>query len=196
MTRWPLLALLIAATPAWPHADHGARPMEVSRREALLRLPDIAVTDTTGRRQGFVSRYAEAGPVLISFLYTACEANCTLVRAVMGMVDDALAAPGAPPLRLIVISVDPTRDRPADLARAAADEGASDRWDWLVASTAETPSLLSAFGLRPGPVEAHEAVYLLGDLRSGRFERIEGVPDPAVLVGLAQQMAGSSPDAR
>ena len=75
-----------------------------------------------------------------------------------------------------------------DLHRAE-DIGASANWDWLVASRADTPTLLSAFGLEPGPVEAHDSVYLLGDFRTGRFWRIPGVPDPEALIDHARQIA-------
>ena len=186
------LALLLALLPATalPHAgqDHAA-PMESAMTEERLLLPDIPVTDIQGGTAGFVTRYGDAGPVLISFIYTECEDNCTMVKAVMKLVDDDLQAPGAPPLRLIALSVDPWRDTPQTLAAAAAEIGASGNWDWLVASGADTPVLLSAFGLQPGPVEAHEAVYLLGDFRTGRFWRIPGVPDPAALIDQARRIA-------
>lgn len=187
----PLAALLVLLPAlALAHAGHDhAAPMESAFTRENLLLPDIAVTDTHGRSAGFVSRYGDAGPVLISFIYTECEDNCTMVKAVMKLVDDDLQAAGAPPLRLIALSVDPWRDTPGTLAADAAEMGASDNWDWLVASRADTPVLLSAFGLKPGPVEAHEAVYLLGDLRSGQFWRIPGVPDPAALIDHARQIA-------
>lgn len=186
--RMALLAALLPA-PALPHAGHGhAAPMESAMTEERLLLPDIPVTDTHGRSAGFVSRYRDAGPVLISFIYTECEDNCTMVKAVMKLVDDDLQAAGAPPLRLIALSVDPWRDTPRSLAAAAAGIEASGNWDWLVASRADTPVLLSAFGLKPGPVEAHEAVYLLGDLRTGTFWRIPGVPDPAALIDQARRI--------
>lgn len=185
------LAVLLVLFPAsvLAHAGHDhAAPMESALTQESLLLPDIPVTDTQGQTAGFVTRYDDAGPVLISFIYTECEDNCTMVKAVMKLVDDDLQAANAPPLRLIAVSVDPWRDTPQSLASAASEIGASNNWDWLVASRADTPALLSAFGLKPGPVEAHEAVYLLGDLRSGRFLRIPGVPDPADLIEHARQM--------
>lgn len=184
-----LLALLPAVALAHSGHDHAAAPMESALTEERLLLPDIPVTDTQGETAGFVTRYGDAGPILISFIYTECKDNCTMVKAVMKLVDADLQAPGAPPLRLIALSVDPWRDTPGTLAAAAAEIEASGNWDWLVASRADTPVLLSAFGLKPGPVEAHEAVYLLGDLRSGTFWRISGVPDPAQLIEQARGIA-------
>lgn len=182
---------LSGAAPVWAHADHdhAAVQMQATRSSEYLALPDIPVTDTAERREGFVSRYAEVGPVLISFIYTECVEACSMVRAIMGMVDQEITRPDAPRLRLVAVSVDPARDTPASLAAAASEQQASANWDWLVASQTDTPALLSAFGLRPGPIEAHESVYLLGDFRTGQFWRISGVPDPAELVDLARSMA-------
>ncbi|WP_207101951.1 SCO family protein [Paracoccus shandongensis] len=190
MIRALSLGLALLPALALAHAGHDhATPMESAFVQETLLLPDIPVTDTQGRSAGFVSRYGDAGPVLISFIYTECEDNCSMVKAVMKLVDDDLQAAGAPPLRLIALSVDPWRDTPQSLAAAAAEIEASDNWDWLVASRADTPVLLSAFGLKPGPVEAHEAVYLLGDFRTGRFWRIPGVPEPQALIDHARQIA-------
>ena len=163
--------------------------MQAARSRERLLLPDIAVTDTRGRSRGFVSRYGHAGPVLIAFLYTNCTENCGMTISVMGLVDQDLQARDAPALRLVAVSVDPRRDTPDVLAEVAASAWASEKWDWVVASPADTPALLAAFGLEPGPLEAHPSVYLLGDLETGLFTRISGVPDPAELVALARQLA-------
>lgn len=184
-----LISLLLAGM-AQGHGthDHGDQsvPMVASRSTERIVLPDIPVTDQTGHRKGFVSRYSPAGPVIISFLYTDCVEACAMTRAVLGIVDQDLALPGAPAARIITITVDPLRDTPEVLAQTAREQGASDRWDWLAADAADTPVLLGAFGLTPGPIEAHESVYLIGDLRSGSFTRVEGVPEPEALIALVR----------
>lgn len=181
---------LMALLTCWaaPLQGNDATAMQSARSQEQLVLPDIPVTDSHGLTGGFVSRYGDAGPVLISFLYTNCTENCGMIISVMGLVDQDLQAAGAPPLHLIAISVDPWRDTPEVLDEVARSAWASDKWDWVVASTADTPAFLSAFGLAPGPVATHEAVYLLGDLRSGRFTRFSGMPEPAELIAAARQI--------
>lgn len=186
----PLLVCLLLAGTAQGHDghDHAASPvpMVASRTTERIVLPDIPVTDQTGHRAGFVSRYASGGPVIIAFLYTTCTEACAMTQAVLGVVDQDLALPGSPAARIVTITVDPARDTPDVLARTARDLGASPRWDWLAADVGDTPALLAAFGLTPGPIEAHESVYLIGDLRSGDFTRVEGVPEPDALIALAR----------
>ncbi|UXU76528.1 MULTISPECIES: SCO family protein [unclassified Paracoccus (in: a-proteobacteria)] len=182
----------VAGTLALPALAMDESPAAIAlrgdrTREHLL-LPDLPVTDSTGHRQGFVSRYADAGPVLIAFLYTNCTEYCGLTISVLGIVDMLLQEPGAPRLRVVAISIDPRRDTPQVLAEMAGLVQASPRWDWVVASPADTPTLLQAFGLPTGPLEQHPATYLLGDLRSGLFQRLPGDAQPEDLLALARQL--------
>lgn len=186
----PLLLPVLAAGAALAHGTHdhagGPVPMAASRSTERIVLPDIAVTDQAGRRAGFVSRYGPAGPLIVSFLYTDCVEACAMTQAVLGVVDQDLGRAGAPAARIVTITVDPARDTPRVLAERARELEASPRWDWLAAGIADTPVLLAAFGLTPGPIEAHESVYLVGDLQSGDFTRVEGVPEPEALIALAR----------
>lgn len=190
-----IMALVLPALPINAHENkdhtHGpdATVMDSAMSEEMLRLPDIAVTDSKNQTRGFVSRYDHAGPVLISFIYTECDDICGMVRGVMQLVDQGLQEPDAPALKLIAVSVDPRRDTPQVLAEQARQMNASENWDWIVASPSDTPALLSAFGLPNGPIETHESVYLLGDLRTGKFLRISGVPDPEILLQHARDIA-------
>lgn len=187
------LAVCLSGTMTLAHGTGGhSASMDSAMSEETLLLPDIAVTDSAGRTEGFVSRYGEEGPVLISFIYTECDDTCGMIRGVMQLVDQDLRAVDAPQLKLVVISVDPWRDTPEILAEQANEMEATDNWDWVVASTGDTPALLSALGMQSGPLESHEAVYLLGDLATGKFLRVSGVPDPDMLIQRARDIA---PDA-
>ena len=149
-----------------------------------LVLPDIPVTDASGRQQGIVSRFAGEGALLIAFSYTDCLTLCPITHAILRGVDEGLSGPDAPPLTILTISLDPVRDTPARLADAAQQLGASQRWVWLAASPADTPALLSAMGAPPGPPEAHDPLFLMGDMASGDFRRIAGLPDPDEILSL------------
>ncbi len=181
VARTVLAALLaLAATPA------AAQMMEVAAAEERLIVPDIPVTDRNGTIDGFVSRLAGEGTLLVSFSYTGCVSLCPVTHAILGLVDDALAKPGAPPLTIVTVSIDPANDTPAALDAAAERLRASRNWRWLVASPSDTPALLASFGVPLGPPEAHDPLFLVGDLASGRFRRISGFPDPDLLLDFAR----------
>ena len=67
-----LISLLLLSGTAQGHGTQGhGVPMTASRTTERIVLPDIPVTDQTGRRAGFVSRYGTAGPVIISWALAA-----------------------------------------------------------------------------------------------------------------------------
>lgn len=181
------LALAVPAVPAVAHDGPHAppAPMQVSRATEQIVLPDISVTDQRGDSQGIVSRYGDAGPLIVSFLYTNCTEVCLMTQATLSVVDEDLHSQAGPPT-ILSITVDPRRDTPEALAAAAAEIAASPRWHWLRASEADTPVLLSAFGIDPGPIETHENVYFVGDMASGSFTRVTGDADPDALIALAR----------
>ena len=187
MKAAPIFLVLGLAAPALAHDGPHSPPaaMQVSRSTERIVLPDIAVADQRGDSRGIVSRYADAGPVIVSFLYTNCTEVCLMTQATLSVVDEELKANDGPPT-ILSITVDPRRDTVAALARAAADIGASQRWDWLRASETDTPVLLSAFGIDPGPIETHENVYFIGDMAQGNFTRVTGDADPDALIALAR----------
>lgn len=198
MTPGPALATLLLAAnflagplPAAAHGAHSghaagaAQPMVAGRPVESLLLPDTPMTDAKGTIQGLTDRYGAAGPLLIAFSYTGCVSLCPVTHAILSAVDEALGRPGAPRLHIVTISIDPVNDTPDRLAAAAREIGASDRWDWLVATPESTPLLLGAFGIPSGPPEAHDPVFLLGDMETGDFRRIVGLPDPGDLLALA-----------
>lgn len=181
------LVLSLAAPVASHDGPHEApAPMKIGSATETIRLPDIAVTDQRGQSEGIVSRYANGGPVLVSFLYTNCTEVCLMTQATLSIVDEELAGQDDEALKILSITVDPARDTPEVLAAAAKDIAASDRWDWLRASAPDTPALLSAFGIDSGPIETHENVYFVGDMASGEFTRVTGDADPDALIALAR----------
>lgn len=187
MGRAPLLLFLFVFCIPARAQPVGEIGVEIGAAMEHLAIPDIPVRDRSGRSEGFATRLSRAGPVLIAFSYTSCLSLCPVSHAILGLVDDALAEPGAPALRIITLSLDPARDTPEALDAAARALRASPRWDWLVASPAATPALLASLGVPPGPPEAHEPVFLIGDIASGTFRRLGGLPDPALLIALARE---------
>lgn len=195
MRRPALMALAVCGFLAGTGVGRGTASdqdangaMQADQLVERVLLPDIPVTDTKGRRRGFLSRYADAGPLLVSFMYTNCTEYCGLTISVMGLIDMDLQAGSGPPLRLVLITVDPARDTPQVLAAIAGQMQASARWDWLVASPEDTPVLLSAFGMGSGPIEQHPVTYFLGDLQSGLFRRLPADTQPDQVLALARQM--------
>jgi protein SCO1 len=149
-----------------------------------LILPDAPVTDASYRVDGFVSRLHAAGTVIVSFSFVECTTLCPITNAILAEVDDRIVAEGLA-LTIVTLTIDPVNDTPAKLAKAAGEVGASDRWIWLTAAPVDTFLLLDSFGFPPGPIEDHNPMMLIGNVGTGEFQRIVGLPDPDGLIDLA-----------
>ena len=159
-------------------ADTAVLPQE------RLTVSNIPVTDTSDRTLGFVERFGSAGTLILSFTYTGCETLCPVTNAILGEVDRQMA--DSAPLTIVSVSIDPVHDTPEALRRMSADLGASANWVWLTAAPRENRMLLGELGVDVAALEAHDPVFLVGDLCSGRFTRVIGVPDPAALIDIAR----------
>lgn len=192
-----LALLMLGGQPLRSHEGHmHAAPGErMVFPEETLVPPNVPVTDRFGRSQGFIERYGGRRLLLISFTYASCTTVCPVANAVLKGVETGLAEAGDPEsgLTILTISIDPERDTPAVMTASAETFEAGPNWEWLAASPQETPLLLSAFGIKPGALEDHDPVYLLGDLQSNSFRRVVGLPDPSSLVELVRSYLSRSP---
>ncbi|TAG29886.1 MAG: hypothetical protein EAZ40_02070 [Rhodobacterales bacterium] len=149
-----------------------------------LSLPDAPVTDAFYQTEGFVSRLQGAGTVIVSFSFIECTTLCPITNVILAEVDDRIVAEGLP-LTIVTLTIDPVNDTPEKLAEAAQAVGASDRWLWLTAAPMDTFLLLDSLGLPPGPIEDHNPMLLIGNVGSGEFQRLVGLPEPDGLIDLA-----------
>jgi protein SCO1/2 len=172
--RKTLLLFATLPTVAW------AEPAATER----LTLPDAPVTDASYQTEGFVSRLHAAGTVIVSFSFIECTTLCPITNVILAEVDDRIVAEGLP-LTIVTLTIDPVNDTPEKLAEAALAVGASDHWVWLTAAPMDTFLLLDSLGLPPGPIEDHNPMLLIGNVGTGEFHRIVGLPEPDGLIDLA-----------
>ncbi len=180
---WLSSALAVLAHDGQDHASPGESA--VFPPEHLL-APNIPVVDRAGRSAGFVDRYGASGAVVISFTYASCTTVCPVANAILSEVQAELGD-----VTLLTVSVDPARDTPEAMRQSAEAFAAGANWEWVAASVADTPQLLAAFGVPAGPLEAHDPMFLIGDVGQGTFVRILGLPQPEQLVEIVREATGS-----
>jgi cytochrome oxidase Cu insertion factor (SCO1/SenC/PrrC family) len=115
---------------------------------AYGEVPDFTLTERTGQP---VARRDLLGRVwLANFVYTHCTETCPLQSAVLARLQAEVPAPD---FRLVSITVDPTRDTPAVLARYAERYGADPgRW-WFLTGDKRAIYRLAKDGFRLGVVD-------------------------------------------
>jgi protein SCO1/2 len=149
MFPWPLLGIFLYSGPG--PAEKTAEP---SRFAVIQNAPDFALTAQTGdrlRREDLKNKI-----YLVSFIFTTCNGTCPVTTHRMVQIQEALKSAGLwkeGTIRLLSITVDPTRDTPEklrDYMRLYDADPA--RWTFLTGSRADIAKTIEAWGMwaRPG----------------------------------------------
>ena len=149
-------------------------PVEGDFAVERLSTPDVELIDQNAARHRLKGALTDGRLLVINFSYTLCNSICPVGNAVMAELDGML--PPDDSVRLLSITIDPRRDTPAMMRKAADTFGASARWLWLTGAPGEIDRLLAAFDADFADIELHDPVFLVGDLESGRFYRSLSMP--------------------
>lgn len=179
---------LAAGTVALAVATQGfsAFTTETARRVAVSRhpvpVPPVVVEDQAGDR--FSLSALRGKWVIVDFVYTRCVDQCEVLDANFARLETMLAKPiAADRLRLLSISLDPTRDTPVELAAYLQRFGGRSP-GWQVARpirAGDLERLERTFGITVVPDDdggyTHNSAILVVDPRE-RLIEILGWRDP------------------
>ncbi|WP_420344029.1 SCO family protein [Paenirhodobacter sp.] len=172
MSHAPCTAALLALMLAGPALSSDFDRMRFTP-------PDVTLTDGRQQPHPLPDLFATK-PVVMTFSYTTCASICPIGNAVMAELDDMLG----PDVSILTVTIDPTNDTPAQMARAAAEFGASDRWLWLTGDRDDIGRLLRAVGAPEGPLEFHDPIFVIWSPGSRRIHRSLSIPEPAEIAAL------------
>lgn len=147
-----------------------------------LVLPRMQLIDQHAKRRDLTGELARDAVLVINFSYTLCDSICPIGNDVMAQVDDLIEGSDGPPVRLLSITIDPTRDTPLLLSKAAETFDASDNWFWLTGDPYDIDSLLRALGAQVYDIVFHDPMFLVGDAGTGVFYRSLSMPTAAEIV--------------
>lgn len=151
-----------------------------------LSIPDVPVIDSNYDTQGFVSRFAGEGTIVISLTYTGCETLCPVSNLILQQLDKSLAEANSPSMKIVTLSIDPEKDTPDALRASAKSLKSSEHWTWLTASAQHSRLLLDSLDVDVGALEDHDPMFLVGKVSTGRFIRVIGMPDPDQLLAISR----------
>ncbi len=133
-------------------------------------VKNVLALPTSWRAEGGAATSLEALKgrwYALSFIYTSCAGSCPLTTKKLKRLDDTLAQAGKP-LELVVVSLDPTHDTPAELVKYRDRYALKDaaRWRILVGDDAQvrTLTMLLEFKYTKNPesgVIAHDNTVFL-----------------------------------
>lgn len=111
---------------------------------AAVNLPNVTLTTHENRTVRFYDDLVRGKMVVISFMFTTCEGICPRVAANIARVRKT---PGASGVHFYSITLDPTHDTPAVLAKYAAHLGAGPDWTFLTGAPEAVETLRRGLGL-------------------------------------------------
>ena len=159
-------------------AEHFDRGLFARMGAGEVAAPDFTLRDQTGAT---VSMSQLRGTVLaLTFLDTQCQNLCPLQASFLGSAQSDLGHRA--PFDVVIISVRPDADTPANIVAFAAAHGLGHHYMWLTGTTQDLQGVWNSYGVAVQAAQgdlAHSSVIYLID-RSG-YERVgfEDVPETA-----------------
>lgn len=145
-------------------------------------IPDIVVFDQNGRRHHLFSDLIEGKTVAISFIFTTCTTICPPIGANFAKLEKALGPRAGSEIQLLSISVDPLTDTPQRLKAWKEQFGGGEGWTLVTGAKTEIDKALKAVQFFTADKTDHSPFLLLGNQKSGVWQRINGFAEPARLV--------------
>ncbi|HZX95162.1 MAG TPA: SCO family protein [Myxococcales bacterium] len=152
------------------------------------RVPDVVLVDRDGRSVRFRSDVLGGRVVVIDFVFTTCTTICPLLSSTFARLQERLGDRLARDVQIVSVSLDPVRDTPERLRAYAARHHAGPHWSWLTGPSHDVETVLKALGAYTPDASAHTPVVLVGDARTGVFERFNGFPNPERLVARVDEL--------
>jgi cytochrome oxidase Cu insertion factor (SCO1/SenC/PrrC family) len=170
----PALLLLLFALPSF------------AQEPATLNIPDTVVVDQSGASRHFYSDLVKDRVVVMNFIFTTCTTICPTMGATFARVQRLL---GDRNVSLISISVDPSTDTPQRLDAWSKKLDARHGWTLVTGEKPDIDRLLKSLGVFTPSRDTHTPTVLIGNARTGRWQRASGFATPATIVSLIDKVS-------
>jgi protein SCO1/2 len=155
MKRCPALALILLVPTLGVGTHVTTLPVaEVSSRLAVIqRAPEFTLTTQSGDKLSSDSLKGKI--LLVSFIFTTCNGTCPATTHRMSQIQDELKARGLfnnNHVRLLSISLDPTRDTPEVLkGYMKLYDADPDHWSFLTGPADQVAGIVKSWGMWAKP---------------------------------------------
>jgi protein SCO1 len=177
-----------------PEVQAFVRPEQLSGEPSMttattLELPDVTLIDQAGLSVR-LHDLLDGKVAVIQTMFTTCGTICPPLGANFGRLQTLIA--DMPDVVLISISVDPITDTPERLRAWGEKFGAGPGWTLLTGSSSDIAKTLKALRVFSAEREQHTSMVVVGDHRSGRWTRVDGLSEPSVLLATITQLRASA----
>lgn len=154
-----------------------------------MHIPDVPVVDQSGQPHNFYADLVKDRVVAVNFVFTSCTTICPVMGATFAQVQKLLGKRSD--VTLISISIDPRNDTPARLAAWGKKVGARPGWTLVTGAPNDIDSLLKAMGVFTPDKVDHGPIVVVGDDRTGSWQRMNGFAAPAAIAGELRKFAAA-----
>jgi protein SCO1 len=123
-----LLTILLSAQIAFAHKTNDDKMESLKRTDIKVSLPKVQMIRQDAKKVQLQNELADGRIVVLSFIYTTCNAICPMTSHIMAKLQTKLGK-DLPRVHLVSISIDPEQDTPKRLADYAQKYNAGKSWD-------------------------------------------------------------------
>lgn len=143
-----------------------------------VQLPGVNLIDQENRVHR-LDQLLEGRTVVIDFVFTSCKTSCSILSAIMAQVEKDVRDRLGDDLVLISLTVDPVHDTALQLKNYAERFAITPHWYWLTGAVPDVKQVLRSFKIPvSGKPEDHPPIIMAGNIRTGKWQRWVGIPDP------------------
>jgi cytochrome oxidase Cu insertion factor (SCO1/SenC/PrrC family) len=164
-----------------PGAQEAAKkpvPRRLDEAEQRNYFTDTVLLDQDGRAVRFYTDVLKGRLVLISFIYTSCTDICPLLMRNLSDAQGRLGDIFGKDVFFVSISVDPEDDTPEELKKYAERYETKPGWTFLTGKKEDVDRVVRRLGQYVPDFEEHSMLFLLGDVKNGRWAKLAGDSAP------------------
>lgn len=182
-----------ASPPEIPHEQQGqaAKPsLRTDENYQRAYFTDLPLLTQDGKEVRFYRDILRGKVVLISFVYTNCTDVCPILMPNLAEIQNRLGDRFGRDVSFVSISVDPEDDTPEVLKRYGENFGVKPGWTFLTGKKENVDWVVYKLGQFTEDFEDHSMLFLLGDVKNGRWAKMRGdMPPEVVLARLLELLA-------
>ena len=145
---------------------------------------DVELLDQDGKSVRFYTDLLKDKVVAMNFVFTTCTTVCPPMGASFGRLQKELGERYGRDVYLISVSVDPVTDTPQRLKAWSQQFDAGDGWTLVTGPKAQVNQVLKALKVFTPDSKDHAPLVLLGNDRTGIWQKAHGFTPPAKLASL------------
>jgi protein SCO1/2 len=154
------------------------KPLRTDENYQREYFTDLPLVTQDGKPVRFYTDILKGKVVLISFVYTNCTDVCPILMPNLAEIQDGLGDRFGRDVHFVSISVDPEDDTPEELKEYGAKYGAKPGWTFLTGKKENVDWVVYKLGQYAEDFEDHTMLFLLGDVRNGRWRKFRGDQAP------------------